>query len=391
MKKITQLLVIVIFLAACGSKKKVERALTSGNYNEAISKSIKRLSSNKDAKRNQDYILLLKDAYDKANDRDRNALKSLKANKNPEFYKRIYETYTALEARQNAVKPLLPLRIGGREVFFKNDDYTSKISIARTNVSDYYYQKGAQLLESEDKFQVRDAYTTLAYIEEINPNFKNTRSLMQEAHNRGTAYVIVAIENRSNQVIPRRLETALLDFDTYGLDQFWTVYHAEQDKKINYDYAMQLQLEQITISPEQLRERELIRQQRIPDGWEYELDANGNVAKDSLGNDIKIDKIIDVRARFFETQQFKQSEMLANVVLTDLKTNETIEQFNLDSGFVFEHFYASFRGDKRALTIDDINLLRNRPIPFPTNEQMVFDSGEDLKIRLKDIISDYRL
>ncbi|MFD1064262.1 hypothetical protein ACFQ1Q_13480 [Winogradskyella litorisediminis] len=391
MKKITLLFVTVIFLASCGSKKKVERALTSGNYNEAIATAIKKLSSNKEAKRKQDYILLLKDAYDKANARDINAIKSLKASNNPENYKRVYETYIALDARQNAVKPLLPLSVRGRDVFFKNIDFSSKIASARENVSDYLYKQSETLLQTSDKFQIRDAYNTLAYIKDINPNYKQTRNLMQDAHNRGTAYVIVAIENKTNQVIPRRLEDALLDFDTYGLDQFWTEYHANQAPEIKYDYAMQLQLARIIISPEQLREREILRQQRITDGWEYQLDANGNVAKDSLGNDIKIDKIIDVRARLFETQQLKQSEMLANVVLTDLKSNEIIEQFNLDSGFIFEHFYATFRGDRRALTPDDRNLLRNRPIPFPTNEQMVFDSGEDLKIRLKDIIQDYKL
>ncbi|ARV10712.1 hypothetical protein BTO05_04030 [Winogradskyella sp. PC-19] len=391
MKKITILLVLVAFVVSCGSKKKVERALTSGNYNKAISKAVKQLQNNKDAKRKQDYILLLKDAYDKANDRDIEAITGLKTSKNPEFYRRIYETYNALANRQNAVKPLLPLSVNGREVFFKQKDYTNEIVKARENVSDFYYEKGIALLEGDDKFQIRNAYNTLAYIEDINPNYEKTRELMQEAHERGTAHVIVDIENQTRQIIPRRLEDALLDFDTYGLNQFWTQYHADENEDMNYDYAMQLQLARINISPEQVREREVVRQQRVKDGWQYRLDANGNVAKDSLGNDIKEDKIITVRARVFETEQFKQAEVLANVVFTDLKAQETIEQFNINSGFVFEHFYATFRGDRRALNNDDRNLIRNRPIPFPTNEQMIFDSGEDLKLKLKDIISDYKL
>ena len=391
MKKITLLLVLVAFLASCGSKKKVERALTSGNYNEAISKAVKKLSTNKEAKRKQDYILLLKDAYDKANERDLKSISSLKASNNPEYYKRVFETYNALDQRQNAVRPLLPLRIKGREVFFKLTDFTNDIVEARENVSDYFYEKGIMLLEGDDKFQLRDAYNTLAYIEDINPSYEKTRELMQEAHERGTAHVIVAIENQTNQIIPRRLEDALLDFDTYGLNQFWTEYHAYEKDSMVYDYAMQLRLARINISPEQVREREVLRQREVKDGWQYQLDANGNVAKDSLGNDIKEDKIITVRARMFEIEQFKQAEILANVVFTDLKSQETLEQFNIDSGFIFEHFYATFRGDRRALNSDDRNLVRNRAVPFPTNEQMVFDSGEDLKLKLKDIISDYRL
>lgn len=31
-----------------------------------------------------------------------------------------------------------------------------------------------------------------------------------------------------------------------------------------------------------------------------------------------------------------------------------------------------------------------RAVPFPTNEQMVYDSGEDLKAKLKSIISGNR-
>ena len=155
--------------------------------------------------------------------------------------------------------------------------------------------------------------------------------------------------------------------------------------------GIDLNFNEINISPERISEREFIREKTIKDGWQYVLDRYGNVMKDSLGNDIKEDKIITVRARLFEIEQFKQAEILANVVFTDLKAQETLEQFNIDSGFIFEHFYATFRGDRRALNSDDRNLIRNRAVPFPTNEQMVFDSGEDLKLKLKDIISDYKL
>lgn len=391
MKKITLLFVLVALVVSCGSKKNVERALTSGNYNEAITKAIKKLRSNKNAKRKQDYILLLKDAYDKANERDLDAVGSLKASNNPEYYKRIYETYTILNERQNAVKPLLPLEIKGREVFFDMKNYTSEINTAKANVSEHYYKKGNILLQTSDKLQIRDAYHTLSYIEDINPNYKNTRNLMQQAHKRGTAHIIVSIENKTNQIIPRRLEDALLDFDTYGLNQFWAEYHAVNNNTITFDYAMLLQLARINISPEQVREREVQRQRRVKDGWEYRLDSNGNVMKDSLGNDIKVDKFVNARARLFETEQYKEAELIAKVVFQDLKSQETIEQFNIDSGFIFENFFARFRGDRRALNQDDRDLIRNRAIPFPTSEQMIFDAGEDLKLKLKDIISNYKL
>jgi hypothetical protein len=58
----------------------------------------------------------------------------------------------------------------------------------------------------------------------------------------------------------------------------------------------------------------------------------------------------------------------------------------LSSQFVFEHVYANFNGDKRALDNDLLSQVNAVAVPFPSNEQMVYDAGEDLKLRLKDIV-----
>ncbi|MDU8886892.1 hypothetical protein RXV94_12030 [Yeosuana sp. MJ-SS3] len=386
MKKILLLSVILSLLISCSGRKQVEKALNSGNYDQAINDALKKLETNKDKKRKQDYAFMLQDAYYKVVERDLNDISHLKKDNNPELYQNIYEIYSDLNARQEAIKPILPLNINGKNLRFKFNDYSNDIVEWREKASDYLYEKGLKLLDSEHKNNIREAYSTYEYIESINPNYADTRDLMEEAYQKGLDYVIVSIENRTHQIIPRRLEEDLLNFDTYGLNKFWTAYHSNMDGNINYDYSMQLQLKQINISPEQINEREFLRKRDIVDGWEYQLDGNGNVAKDSLGNDIKIDKIVEVRARFFEVVQIKSSQIIADVVYADLKTNQLIKTFPIDSGFVFENVFGSYRGDKRALTREDIDLTRNYRVPFPSNEQMVYDTGEDLKLKLKNII-----
>ncbi|TDY12588.1 hypothetical protein [Meridianimaribacter flavus] len=389
MKRLLLLSVLLSVLVSCSGRKQVEKAINTGNYNQAIYDALKKLETNKNSKRKQDYALMLQDAYYKANERDLNNIKHLKKDNNPELYTNIYELYLALNARQEAVKPVLPLVVDGKTINFKFNDYTNDIIEAREFASDYLYEKGLALLETEDKYNIREAYSIYQYIEKINPNYEDTRALMQEAHERGIHYVIVTIQNQTNQVIPKRLENELLNFDTYGLDQFWTAYHANPSHEIDYDFAMQLQLKRINITPEKITERQLLREKQIVDGWKYQLDSNGNVMKDSLGNDIKVDKIVTVKARLFEVLQRKSSQVVANVVYTDLKNNTTLDAFPIDSGFVFENLFATFRGDKRALTREDLDLVNNRRVPFPSNEQMVYDTGEDLKLQLKNIISDF--
>ena len=60
------------------------------------------------------------------------------------------------------------------------------------------------------------------------------------------------------------------------------------------------------------------------------------------------------------------------------------------SGFVFEHVYGNYKGDKRALDNDLLKLSDRRAVPFPSNEQMIYDSGEGLKNKIKSIISKYK-
>lgn len=391
MKRILLLTVLVSVLVSCSAKKQIETAISHGNYDHAISEALRKLENNKDKKRKQAYVAMLKDAYDKVLAEDLAQIAHLKQDGNPELYKTIYESYADLEARQNAIKHIMPLKIDGKAINFKFNDYSSKIVEYRYKTSDYLMDKGLDLLDTEDKFNAREAYSLFDYVNSINPNFENVKELMQEARAKGMDYVHVSVLNETHQIIPQRLEAELLDFNTYGLNQFWTTYHAVADNATDYDFAMQLQLKRIIISPERVNERQLLRERQIVDGWEYLLDDNGNVAKDSLGNDIKVDKLVNVRARFFEVLQTKSAQVIADVVYKDARQNQVIDTFTIDSGFTFENVFGHFRGDRRALNRDDIALLRQRQMRFPTDEQMVYDSGEDLKQKLKAIINSYRL
>lgn len=382
---------LLILSVSCSSKKQIEKALHTGNYDLAIEDALRKLENNKNKERKQDFVVMLKNAFEKAVERDLNTIKHLRKDGNPERYKTIYETYLNLNSRQEAIKPILPLQLGNKPLYLEFKDYSQVIAKSRTEVSDYMYNSGISLMNSNDKFDVKEAYATFQYVDRINPKYKDVRNLMQKAHDLGSDYVMVTIINQTDQIIPKRLEDELLNFDTYGLNQFWTVYHSHPDPRINYDYAMSLQLKRINISPERINEKEMLREREIVDGWTYQKDRRGNVVKDSLGNDIKIDNVIKVQARLFEFRQFKSTQVLADVVYVDLKNNQTLDVFPINSEFIFENIYATIKGDKRALNAQELDLLRNKRLRFPSNADMVYDTGEDLKLKLKQIISSYKM
>jgi len=340
MKKLLLSLTVVTLLASCGGAKSIEKELSSGNYDQAINNSLEKLKTNKDKKRKADYIYLLKDAFNKVVDRDLETIAFLKKDGNPSNLEKIYETYTLLDARQERIKPILPLYVNGKEIRLPFSNYNKDIIDYKNKTSNHLYNNAKTLLLSNNKIDIRKAYEDLEYLQKINPNYKDVRQLMDQAHYKGTDFVVVAVKNQTQQVIPKRLESELLIFSTCGLNNFWTAYHSTKE--------------------------------------------------DSLGNKIKVDKFITVRCEYYESKQLKSSYVRGNVVYKDLRTNQNIDTFPLESEFVFEHIYATSRGDRRALDRGLIGFLNNRRVNFPSNEQMIYDTGEDLKIRLKEIITGQR-
>jgi hypothetical protein len=214
---------------------------------------------------------------------------------------------------------------------------------------------------------------------------------MDDALSKGTDYVNVYMKNETNMVIPTRLQNDLLDFSTNGMNDKWTVYHSSKQKGIDYDFGVVVNFRQITISPEQVKEKQFIKEKQIKDGVKNLTDSRGNVVKDSLGNPIKVDKFKTIKIDIYEFTQFKAAQVTAKVDYVDYKTSQLLQTFPLSSEFVFENIYSNYRGDRRAADESYYTYFNQKAVPFPSNEQMIYDTGEDLKVKLKDIISRNRI
>lgn len=387
MKKITSLLALLLIVAACGVKQTRE-FLTSGDYDAAIQNAIEGLRGNKNAKGKQDYVYMLEEAFAKAKERDLRNINTWFKDANPQNLEKIYDTYVELNTRQENIRPLLPLKLlkEGRDAIFPFDDYTDQIVSSKNALAKYLYDNSKALLVTKDKMTIRRAYDDLVYLETLSPGFKDVAKLKEEARFKGTDFVNVYTKNETNMVIPVRLENDLLDFSTLGLNDKWTVYHSTRQKGIDYDYGMVVNFRDIKISPEQIKEKEYEKEKQIIDGKKDLLDTRGNIVRDSLGNAIKVDNVKTVHISIYEFSQFKACQVTAKVDYVDNKTNQLLQTFPLTSEFIFNYMYAKYRGDKRACEPDYYQYFDRRAVPFPSNEQMVFDTGNDLKNKLKDII-----
>ncbi len=388
MKKITSLLTLFILITSCGVRQTREM-MTSGDYDGAINNAVEGLRSNKNAKGKQDYVYMLEESFAKVKERDLRNINAWFKDANPQNLEKIYNTYVQLNYRQELIRPLLPLKLikEGRDAIFPFDDYSDQIVSSKNSLSKYLYDNSKALLINKDKLVIRRAYDDLVYLESLSPGYKDVNKLIDEAQFKGTDFVNVYTKNETNMVIPKRLEDDLLDFSTYGLNDKWTVYHSNRQKGIDYDYGLVVNFRQINISPEQVKEKQFQKEKLIKVGVKNLVNSNGQVVKDSLGNPIKVDDMRTVRISIYEFSQSKACQVTAKIDYINLKTNQLIETFPLSSEFIFSNVYATYKGDKRACEQEYYNTFDKKAVPFPSNEQMVFDAGQDLKNQLKSLIA----
>jgi len=385
--------VMALLLLSCNSVKRNQKLLAGGNYDQAIELAVKKLAKDRNSKKSGEHVQLLEQAFKKATDRDQRRINFLNKDLNPTASREIYYTYQDLEGRQALLRPILPFysEALGRNAKFKLVDYSDEIVTAKNRFADDLHAEAVTYLGYNTIMNSRTAYKRLQELQEVKSNYPKLNALLNDAHFKGTDFVKVELNNRSGQFIPGQLQRELLDFNTYGLDDFWTEYHVNRESGIQYNFGITLDFKQISVSPERISEKEYRREKRIKDGWKYKLDRNGNVVKDSLGNDIKIDVYKIVKARVMYTTQTKSVLVGGDVLYKDLERGRDIDRHPLASEFIFENEFAKFRGDDRALNEEDLKFIEYDFVPFPTSEQMVFDAGEDIKIRLKKILKDNSL
>ena len=386
MRKLYILLSFLI-IVACG-KKITQNAIASGDYDQAIATATQSLRSNKDKKSKKPYVFMLEEAFAKAVERDLATLEYLKKEKNSANSEQIYELYFNLQQRQELIKPLLPLYLSeNRTARFDFSNYTTQLVQSKKELVNYLYVNAMRLSMSTKKEDARKAYDDLHFIEKLQPDFKDLASLKDKALQKGTDYVLVKIENQTNMIIPQQLQNQLLDFSTYGLDEFWVVYHSTPQQNFKYDYTYFVNFRDISISPEQMREKEFAVEREIQDGVKRSYDANGNVILDDKGNAVMIPNVILAKALIQEVNLQKTCSVTAKVDFVNSINNQLINSFPLNSTFVFQDIAAKYRGDIRAIDPNYTQYLNRRLPGFPSNAQMLIDSGEELKANLKRIIS----
>jgi len=388
LKKTTFIISLLFLLSACSASKKAAKSIASGDYDKAFDIAILKLNKDKYKKSNQKLIPSLKIAFEKANERDLKQIGILRKVHNLSNLRRIYALYSGIDVRQDDVIALLPLSFENKEIKFKITDYSKKIKTSLNTYSEELFSVAKQQLAGS-KFDARDAYDNFNDLEFVNPSYEpNIVDFIQEAKMKGSSLVILKVNNHiSTQTTPDLIDE-LTRISESNMNDEWVIYHNSKESGINYDYEVLINLDQVHISPEQVNSETIPQKATIKDGWEYVYDTNGNVAKDSLGNDIKRDKIISVSAEIKMFTQLKTARIDGKLVVKNLGSHAILNDIPMFGEAKFENNFALYHGDQRAIEKKYYKALQSKEAPFPNDSDFVKYSVAEFRIKMLKVLNE---
>lgn len=385
MRKIIIIIAMAMLIAGCASSLK---QLQRGHYDEAIKTAVKKLRVDPTI---QEQIEVLDKAYLLANQQDIDRIKFLKEEGSPYNWDEVFERYSKLKDRQALVGTVLPLQLGDQIIDYAYIDYDSEIIQAKRNAADYFWNHANELMGKGDKESYRQAYYEFRKAKEYAGNISNINQLIEEAHWKGISRVLVSFENKTQINLPDQFKKDLMNFGVTDFNSEWIEFHATTPSTNTYfDYFTIINLKRIEVSPEQVQQKDRMESKEIEDGWEYVLDDNGNVVKDSEGNDIKIPKKRTIYCTIIETHQYKAAKLEGDIELVQNEPRKVIRQVPIGAESIFEHISARAVGDVNALSDESKELLKNTSVPFPHDLDLIIDGAETFKKSIRDGLGDLR-
>lgn len=379
-------LVVSTFFSGC---RTTQKRINEGNYDIAIARTVNKLRKNKNRER---QVEMLHEAYHKAIERDLDRIEFLKREGANGNEVQVFNLYNNIQQRQEKIKPLLPLYVDKIEVEFTFYNVDRELIAWKEEAAEFLYENAMRQLGTEDKYQAREAYDQLLQLKEMFPYYKDVDQQLDRAYGMGMNWVIFNVVNRSPNLIPVEFEDELYSLDFSRLNGKWFTLVTTRERRAleySYDKRIDIVLDIVDVGPEQVKERVYTETKEIEDGYTYEYDEDGNVKKDSSGNDIKIPKVKEISATVVETAQSKAATFRGRLQIYQEPNNALLENDPMVVNFLFQHFSATFQGNKNALSKESLQRIGNSPVPFPTDFQMVMDGSQEIQPVIFNFIRRY--
>lgn len=370
-------------MASCVTPKKLYQ---NDRYDDAVTALVKKLKRKPNKQKN---IILIQQAYKKATQVDNERIAFLKQEGRPENYQQILNTYEKIRRRQARVKSL-PRLVDQKTrsvIYFEYLDVDGELIHYKQKTAEYLYATAVKDLDAGGRANARKAYTGFKEVKSYYSNFKDVDAMIRKSWEAGISHVLFSIENKSRVILPQDFENEIRRISMADVSYNWVQIDVNPVNGKSYDFDVVLNLTHIDVAPERIKESRYTEIREIEDGWVYLKDKKGNVQKDSLGNDIKVPKIVKIQCDVIETIQLKDAIIKGRLEIYSNASGQLVKTIPVGAEGHFQHVSLAAFGDLDALPKEKRRMI-GHPIPFPDDFEMLMMCADNLKADAKKAVRD---
>lgn len=359
-----------ILIVGCTTGK---NALQKGDYDASVSKAVNRLQN---APQNKEAIKVLASAYQLSLAQHLRNIDEAKMSSDVLRWESIMYDYQQLNQLSNEIN-ISPVALA---VIGKPSKFVAELNESKFKAAEVRYALGVNLLNEGTKVSARKAYQNFEKAQYFYPNYRDIKQKMDEAYWAAVLKVViqpVRINSNyyqlSNQYFQQRISEWL---SAYQQNKFVLFYNEEQayKQKIVPDQLMRLQFDDFVVGQTYVKERvEKLKKDSVKVG---ESRADGPI-------------YATVKATLSIFDKKIASSGLLDMTVIDYTSNKVIRQRKLAGTYVWEDQWASYKGDDRALTKEQLAFSKKKEIMPPAPSTLFVELTKPIYSQLVGEISHF--
>ncbi len=362
MKKILYSLIILFFLfASCRSSR---NSIANTQEDIALLAAIKKLDKNPGDTSLQNNLSAFYEDATKVHLDNIDVYGTLTS---PDKWEKIINEYQVLQHLSGVINSS-----ANAKKFLKTTTYDAKIAVVKENAAANYYEIGMNYLNNGDKESSRDAYYAFKKSQEFVPGYKDASRQMNNAYQNSIVNVIInpVTDNSfyynnagwnnfgnsfNNDLLQRSLVRDLGgDYTKNAMARFYTDWEA-RSADINPDLFVDLTWVNLEVPQPYTSQYSRNVSKQIETG----KDTSGHVLRET------------VRATLYITKKYFTATGDLESRITGAATRNIVDSKRYTAQFNWEHEYAIYKGDSRALSGNDLALINNRNFQVPNKQDIL--------------------
>lgn len=342
-------LLVCLLLSACNTTKKLYEAK---EYDQVILKTAPKICS---GRIDPDEVFWVANSYHEANQADHERIQQLKASGQPEVWPEIYERYTSMKGRENALA-CFPKELK-KEIHYQPLNLDEELTASKNKAEAYLSAKIKQLLETGEASNIKEAKKLIRSLIRVNPGSPLIGEYQLMAMLRQTAQLQTEFEyNDRRRPLPEGIDEAIMHFDEAELARL----PIAKDNTVKIA-KMVVELTDFLVTPNR-------------DETATFKESNGELTATVTDHVLSKNAFMKADLHFF----YKDPESV-----TDSEWNIfTIRDVEATS--IFQYSFTTIEGPREACSSQTLERLAQQPLPFPTDVSMLRDAA----LKLNDLIAE---